>query len=55
MRKIMMKRRKKRRKRKKRKSKSYALNKSTFDLPKHLKEGLHYFCSCAPDSSIFSA
>merc|ERR1711936_355067 len=36
MRKIMMKRKKKRRKRKKRKSKSYALDKSTFDLPKHL-------------------
>merc|ERR1719446_563421 len=35
MRKIMMKTKKKR-KRKKRKSKSYALNKSTFDLPKHL-------------------
>merc|ERR1719250_133366 len=34
--KIMMKRKKKRRKRKKRKSKSYALDKSTFDLPKHL-------------------
>jgi len=31
-----MKRKKKRRKRKKRKSKSYALDKSTFDLPKHL-------------------
>merc|ERR1719193_2200586 len=31
MRKIMMKRKKK-----KRKSKSYALDKSTFDLPKHL-------------------
>merc|ERR1711942_84796 len=36
MKKIMMKRKKKRRKRKRRKSKSYALNKSTFDLPKHL-------------------
>merc|ERR1712179_740578 len=36
MRKIMMKRKKKRRKRKKRKSKSYVLDKSTFDLPKHL-------------------
>merc|ERR1719320_2272026 len=36
MKKIMMKRKKKRRKRKKRKSKSYALDKSTFDLPKHL-------------------
>merc|ERR1719513_277646 len=34
--KIMMKRKKKRRKRKRRKSKSYALDKSTFDLPKHL-------------------
>merc|ERR1719206_961690 len=31
-----MKRKKKRRKRKRRKSKSYALDKSTFDLPKHL-------------------
>merc|ERR1719308_637162 len=31
--KIMMKRKKKRRKRKRRKSKSYALDKSTFDLP----------------------
>merc|ERR1719402_793247 len=54
MRKIMMKRKKKRRKRKKRKSKSYALDKSTFDLPKHLwififlRKGLHSFCSCAP-------
>merc|ERR1712226_1402034 len=36
MRRIMMKRKKKRRKRKKRKSKSYVLDKSTFDLPKHL-------------------
>merc|ERR1719250_229436 len=36
MKKIMMKRKKKRRKRKRRKSKSYALNKSTFDLPTHL-------------------
>merc|ERR1719420_2053788 len=34
--KIMMKRKKKRRKRKKKKSKSYTLDKSTFDLPKHL-------------------
>merc|ERR1712114_84828 len=32
----MKKIKKKRRKRKKRKSKSYALDKSTFDLPKHL-------------------
>merc|ERR1712203_1261452 len=32
----VMKRKKKRRKRKKRKSKSYVLDKSTFDLPKHL-------------------
>merc|ERR1712179_264878 len=60
MRKIMMKRKKKRRKRKKRKSKSYVLDKSTFDLPKHLwifnllKKGLHSFCSCVPESPIFS-
>merc|ERR1712183_1050935 len=53
MRKIMM-------KRKKRKSKSYVLDKSTFDLPKHLwifkllKKGLHSFCSCVPESPIFS-
>merc|ERR1712179_902768 len=51
MRKIMMKRKKKRRKRKKRKSKSYVLDKSTFDL---LKKGLHSFCSCVPESPIFS-
>merc|ERR1719320_2186320 len=54
MKKIMMKR--KRRKRKKRKSKSYALDKSTFDLPTSLdlfpqEEEHNSFCSCAPDSS----
>merc|ERR1712083_79622 len=36
VRKRVVKRHQKRRKRKKRKSKSYALDKSTFDLPKHL-------------------
>merc|ERR1712215_547888 len=59
-RKLVMLRLLRRRKRKKRKSKSYVLDKSTFDLPKHLwifnllKKGLHSFCSCVPESPSFS-